>query len=64
MANSFARMVQTIDSHTEGNSTRVIVGGRGHGMMCSVLLMPPIGDADFSIIIMEQDEYAVTLDGP
>ena len=76
MANSFARMVQTIDSHTEGNSTRVIVGGvpvppgntllerrealwrhddglrrmlnfepRGHGMMCSVLLMPPIGDA-------------------
>ena len=88
MANSFARMIQTIDSHTEGNSTRVIVGGvpvppgntllerrealwrrddglrrmlnfepRGHGMMCSVLLMPPIGDADFSIIIMEQDEY-------
>ena len=88
MASSFARMVQTIDSHTEGNSTRVIVGGvpvppgktllerrealwrhddglrrmlnfepRGHGMMCSVLLMPPIGDADFSIIIMEQDEY-------
>ena len=37
---------------------------RGHGMMCSVLLMPPIGDADFSIIIMEQDEYAATLDGP
>jgi proline racemase len=31
---------------------------RGHGMMCSVLLMPPISDgADFSIIIMEQDEY-------
>ena len=30
---------------------------RGHGMMCSVLLMSPIGDADFSIIIMEQDEY-------
>ena len=27
MANSFARMIQTIDSHTEGNSTRVIVGG-------------------------------------
>jgi proline racemase len=25
-------------------------------MMCSVLLMPPIGDGDFSII-MEQDEY-------
>ena len=75
MASSFARMIQTIDSHTEGNSTRVIVGGvpvppgktllerrealwrhddglrrmlnfepRGHGMMCSVLLMPPIGD--------------------
>ena len=88
MANSFARMIQTIDSHTEGNSTRVVVGGvpvppgstllerrealwrhddglrrmlnfepRGHGMMCSVLLMSPIGDADFSIIIMEQDEY-------
>ena len=27
MANSFARMIQTIDSHTEGNSTRVITGG-------------------------------------
>lgn len=85
----FRRLIQTIDSHTEGNSTRVIVGGvpvppgrtllerrewlwrndddlrrllnfepRGHGMMCSVLLMPPISDgADFSIIIMEQDEY-------
>ncbi len=89
MATSFRRLIQTINSHTEGNSTRVIVGGvpvppgktllerrewlwrhdddlrrvlnfepRGHGMMCSVLLMPPIGeDADFSIIIMEQDEY-------
>ena len=85
----FRRLIQTIDSHTEGNSTRVIVGGvpvppgrtllerrewlwrndddlrrllnfepRGHNMMCSVLLMPPISDgADFSIIIMEQDEY-------
>lgn len=31
---------------------------RGHGMMCSVLLMPPcIEGADFSVIIMEQDEY-------
>jgi proline racemase len=83
------RPIQTIDSHTEGNSTRVITGGypmppgrtllekrawlwrhddglrrmlnfepRGHGMMCSVLLMPPLAeDADFSAIIMEQDEY-------
>jgi proline racemase len=82
-------MIQTIDSHTEGNSTRVITGGyprppgrtlleqrrwlwqnddglrrllnfepRGHGMMCSVLLLPPIAaDADFAVIIMEQDEY-------
>jgi proline racemase len=83
------RLIQTVDSHTEGNSTRVITGGypippgrtllekrawlwrhddrlrrmlnfepRGHGMMCSVLLMPPIdARADFSVIIMEQDEY-------
>lgn len=85
----FARMVQTVDSHTEGNSTRVITGGikpppgetlwekrdwlrhnddslrrmlnfepRGHGMMCSVLLMPPLTpEADYAVIIMEQDEY-------
>jgi proline racemase len=85
----YARVIQTVDSHTEGNSTRVIVGGtpmppgrtlldkrdwlwrhddglrrmlnfepRGHGMMCSVLLLPPlVDDADFSIVIMEQDEY-------
>ena len=89
MAGAFRRVIQTIDSHTEGNSTRVITGGypippgrtllekrkwlwqhddglrrmlnfepRGHGMMCSVLLMPPLTeDADFSVIIMEQDEY-------
>jgi len=85
----FRRMIQTVDSHTEGNSTRVITGGypsppggtlldkrawlwrhddglrrmlnfepRGHGMMCSVLLLPPIDPAaDFAAIIMEQDEY-------
>jgi proline racemase len=85
----FRRVIQTVDSHTEGNSTRVITGGypippgrtllekrawlwrnddglrrmlnfepRGHGMMCSVLLMPPIAEgADFAAIIMEQDEY-------
>jgi proline racemase len=89
MAGIFRRVIQTVDSHTEGNSTRVITGGypippgrtllekrawlwrnddglrrmlnfepRGHGMMCSVLLMPPIAEgADFSVIIMEQDEY-------
>jgi proline racemase len=89
MAGIFGRVIQTIDSHTEGNSTRVITGGyrlppgdtllqkrqwlwqhddglrrllnfepRGHGMMCSVLLLPPIAaDADFAVIIMEQDEY-------
>ena len=89
MAAAFRRMIQTVDSHTEGNSTRVITGGypvppgrtllerrawlwrhddglrrmlnfepRGHGMMCSVLLMPPVDErADFSVIIMEQDEY-------
>lgn len=92
MATSFRRLIQTIDLHSEGNSTRVIVGGvpvppgktllerrdwlwrydddlrrmlnfepRGHGMMCSVLGMPPIGpEADISIIIMEQDEYVPT----
>ena len=89
MAGALRRLIQTVDSHTEGNSTRVITGGypippgrtllekrawlwrnddglrrmlnfepRGHGMMCSVLLMPPLAaDADFSVIIMEQDEY-------
>src|ERR671919_1373809 len=89
MAGIFRRVIQTVDSHTEGNSTRVITGGysippgqtlldkrrwlwrhddglrrmlnfepRGHGMMCSVLLMPPVAEgADFSVIIMEQDEY-------
>ncbi|HSF02273.1 MAG TPA: proline racemase family protein, partial [Solirubrobacterales bacterium] len=83
------RVIQTVDSHTEGNPTRVIVGGvavppgrtllerrewlerhddglrkllnfepRGSAMMCSVLLMPPIAEAaDFSVIILEQDEY-------
>ena len=81
--------VSTVDSHTEGNPTRVIVGGvplppgetlhdkirwlsqesdglrrmlnfepRGSGLMCSVLLLPPHSEvADFSAIIMEQDEY-------
>ena len=89
MAAAFRRVIQTVDSHTEGNSTRVITGGypvppgrtllerrawlwrhddglrrmlnfepRGHGMMCSVLLMPALDEhADFSVIIMEQDEY-------
>lgn len=81
--------IRTVDSHTEGNPTRVIVGGvpvppgetlyeklawlrehgdglrrmlnfepRGSGLMCSVLLLPPSSeDADFSVIIMEQEEY-------
>lgn len=85
----YRRLIHTIDSHTEGNSTRVITGGypvppgatlldkrawlwahddglrrmlnfepRGHGMMCSVLLLPPcVPEAAFSVIIMEQDEY-------
>ena len=89
MSNLYRRVIQTVDSHTEGNSTRVITGGyrvppgdtllakrewlwrnddglrrmlnfepRGHGMMCSVLLMPAVDpQADFSVIIMEQDEY-------
>jgi proline racemase len=83
------RSVRTVDSHTEGNPTRVIVGGvslppgdtllqkqrwlvdndddlrrllcfepRGGGLMCGVLLMPPMDDdCDFSVIIMEQDAY-------
>jgi proline racemase len=89
MSFTLARVIQTVDSHTEGNPTRVIVGGvapppgtsvpekrdwlrdnndalrrllnfepRGSGMMCSVLLMPPLDDrADFAVIIMEQDAY-------
>ena len=83
------RSVRTVDSHTEGNPTRVIVGGvaippgdtllqkqhwlvenddnlrrllcfepRGGGLMCGVLVMPPLSpDSDFSVIIMEQDAY-------
>lgn len=82
-------MIQAIDSHTEGNPTRVIIGGvdpppgqtlwerkqylqdqdddlrqllnfepRGGGLMCSVLLMDPmVPEADFSILIMEQEGY-------
>jgi proline racemase len=89
MSIRFKRTVHTIDSHTEGNSTRVIVGGvpvppgatllqkrdwlmrhddglrrmlnfepRGHGMMCSVLLLPPENEGShFAVVIMEQDEY-------
>lgn len=89
MARNSARTVRTVDSHTEGNPTRVIIGGvpvppgeglaekrdwlkhnddglrrmlnfepRGSGLMCSVLLLPPESDdADFAVIIMEQDEY-------
>ncbi len=89
MASHSARTVRTVDSHTEGNPTRVIVGGvpvppgatlhekrdwlkqesdglrrminfepRGSGLMCSVLILPPESEsADFSVIIMEQDEY-------
>ena len=85
-----SRSVRTIDSHTEGNPTRVIVDGvpvppgetlldkqmwlmnnddflrrmlvfepRGGGLMCSVFLMPALSrDADFSVLIMEQDVYA------
>lgn len=83
------RALQTVDSHTEGNATRVLVGGvpvppgatlaervdwlkrhddqlrrllnfepRGSSDMCSALVMPPIGpDADFSVLLLEQDEY-------
>lgn len=86
---TFSKTIETIDSHTEGNPTRVIVAGvpipegetlwdkkcrmeseydqirklvnfepRGGGLMCSVLLMPPlIEQADFSILIMEQEGY-------
>ncbi len=89
MASYSLRSVRTVDSHTEGNPTRVIVGGvpvppgatlnekrswlknkddglrrilnfepRGSGLMCSVLLLPAESDeADFAVIIMEQDEY-------
>lgn len=83
------RSVTVVDSHTEGNPTRVVIGGvpippgetladrwswakerydglrhflndepRGSGMMCSVLVMPPISSAaDFSVIIMEPAEF-------
>ena len=83
------RTVTTVNSHTEGNPTRVITGGvavppgasllekrawlqrhgdglrrmldfepRGNGMMCLVLLLPPEHpEADFAVVIMEQDEY-------
>src|SRR5262249_12949039 len=83
-----SRAIQTVDSHTEGNPTRVVVGSvavppgrtlgqrqgwlkahddqlrrvlnfeaRGSGMMCSALVMPPTMDADFSVLLLEQDEY-------
>ncbi|MEE8119078.1 MAG: proline racemase family protein, partial [Gammaproteobacteria bacterium] len=89
MASYSLRSVRTVDSHTEGNPTRVRVGGvpvppgatlnekrswlknkddglrrilnfepRGSGLMCSVLVLPAESDeADFAVIIMEQDEY-------
>ena len=89
MGLKFSRMIRTVDSHTEGNPTRVIVGGvpvppgetlldknqwlqdnddalrrllnfepRGSGLMCSVLLLPAMSsEADFSVIITEQDTY-------
>jgi proline racemase len=88
VAAAYRRLIQTVDSHTEGNPTRVITGGypvppgrtlleqrqwlwqhddglrrllnfepRGGGMMCSVLLLPPLEGADCAVIIMEQDEY-------
>jgi proline racemase len=94
MSIGFQRAIYTVDSHTEGNPTRVIIGGvpslpgatlldkrtwlsrnddglrrllnfepRGSDMMCSVLLLPPeTAQADFSVIIMEPDEY-VTMCG-
>lgn len=83
-----SRLIQTVDSHTEGNPTRVVVGGvatppgrtlrercdwlqvhddrlrqllnfepRGSAMMCSAVVMAPLGDADFSVLLLEQDEY-------
>jgi proline racemase len=83
-----ARLIQTVDSHTEGNPTRVVVGGvatppgrtleerrdwlrthdtelrpflnfepRGSSMMCSAIVMAPLGDADFSVLLLEQDDY-------
>jgi proline racemase len=82
------RVIQTVDSHTEGNPTRVVVGGiatppgktlqercdwlrthddrlrqllnfepRGSAMMCSAIVMAPIGAANFSVLLLEQDEY-------
>lgn len=89
MSTAYKRVIHTVDSHTEGAGTRVIVGGvpvppgktllekrawlmhhddgmrrlinfepRGSNCMCSVLLLPPEHeDCEFSVIIMEQDEY-------
>jgi proline racemase len=89
MTLSFKRMVHAVDSHTEGNPTRVVIGGvpvppgatlgaridwlkrhddalrrllnfepRGNPMMCSVYVFPAIDpNADFSVVITEQDEY-------
>ncbi len=82
------RLIQTVDSHTEGNPTRVVVGGvavppgrtlrercdwlrihddqlrqllnfepRGSSMMCSAVVMPPLNGGDFSVLLLEQDEY-------
>ena len=44
--------------HDDGLRRMLNFEPRGHGMMCSVLLLPPLAeDADFAVIIMEQDEY-------
>lgn len=82
------RVIQTVDSHTEGNPTRVVVGGvatppgktlrercdwlrthddqlrallnfepRGSAMMCSAIVLPPLETGDFSVLLLEQDEY-------
>jgi len=85
----FKRVIHVVDSHTEGNPTRVVMGGlqvppgttlaertdwlkrnddalrrllnfepRGSPMMCSVYVLPTTDpEADFAVVITEQDEY-------
>lgn len=89
MSSAYTRFIHAVDSHTEGNPTRIVLSGipvppgqsiverndwlkhndddlrrllnfepRANSMMCSVYVFPPISDeADFSVVITEQDEY-------
>jgi len=89
VSSAYTRFIHAVDSHTEGNPTRIVLSGipvppgrsiverndwlkhnddevrrllnfepRANAMMCSVYVFPPLSEeADFSVVITEQDEY-------